>query len=456
MSNALCQKERAPLYLLNVVLTLAFFGYHFFLDRYYCLSADDFAGIAYASKGIPGFGYAWRFYLGWEGPFLGMIIQGLLMWLVAVGMPPFIGLLVIKGALTGSTMVLLSAISQRFGLKWSKQRAWLVAVLFNICLYLISPDKSEIWHWLIGTVVYLVPLIFLQLGTAALLKNKFWWAIAALAFVMQSRATYAVLGFGFIVLLTMLFWWKKAENRKQWLLLSAFLLLFLALYLIAPGNYVRLKEHGNAFPFLITQFKIGLQNLFVSYNIAKMDRVLLALLAVLPWVGFQGNIPRPKQVWQWGTPAVLYVGFAIAHEALFVYITGWREWTRVLSLHSFLFLSMVVVYGFWVFSFVSVSWKKYMQAASLIGVVGLFFHLFIGFGNELQMGKEFKTSYDARMISILEHKSIGDTLYIEPINYNGILYFEDFSEDPNHWINKDFAKAYKLDFKVALKQQDDQ
>jgi hypothetical protein len=276
-----------------------------------------------------------------------------------------------------------------------------------------------------------------------------------LAFVMQSRATYAVLAFGFIAAVTMFNWWRGSEDRKKWLLLSAFLFLFLALYLIAPGNYMRMKPHGNALPFLITQFKIGLQNLFVSYNIAKMDRVFLGLLTVLPWVGFQEKILRPKQLWQWCIPALLYVGFAVAHEILFVYITGWREWTRVLSLHSFLFLSMMFVYGFWMFTFVPVSWKKSLQLASFIGIVGLLFQLFSGFGRQLEMGKDFKDRYDARMITIVEHQGIGDTLYVQPMNYAGILYFSDFSEDPDNWINKDFIKAYELDFKVALIKQDE-
>jgi len=448
------QKERVLLSILNVMLMLAFLGYHFLLDQYYCLSADDFAGIDYGSKGIPGFSYDWRFYLNWEGPFLSCLVQALLMRLVSIGVTPSIVLLLVKATMVASSATLLKAASNRITLNWGWTKAIFGSLLFNITLYIISPNQSEIWHWLIG-LVYLIPLIFLQLGIAALLANRFWLAIAALAFVMQSRATYAVLIFGFIVLLTIFNWWQKAENRKQWLLLSAFLFLFLALYLIAPGNYVRLKEHGNSLPFLVTQFKIGLQNLFVSYNIAKMDRVLLGLLAVLPWVGFQQKIVRPKQLWQWAIPAVLYVGFAIAHEALFVYVTGWREWTRVLSLHSFLFLSMMFIYGFWVFSFVPVSWKKSLQLASFIGIGGLLFQLFNGFSHQLEMGKELKTNYDSRMVSILDHQGIEDTLYIRPMDYTGILYFNDFSEDPDHWINYDFRKAYNLDFKVALEKQDE-
>ncbi len=446
--------ENKVLVSLNVVLVGCFVAYNAFLDSNYCLSADDFAGIYFGSKGIPGFSYAWRFYFEWEGPFLSHFTQGLLFGLIAKGVPQFIGLLVVKLAMVGSTATLIAAISKRIQLHWESQKIVFAALIFNITLYVISPNQSEIWHWLVGSV-YLTPLIFLQLGTASLLRGKFWWSIAAFAFVMQSRATYAVVVFGFIVLLSIFNWWQKEENRKQWVLLSAFLLLFLVLYLIAPGNYVRLKEHGNAVPFLITQFKIGIKNLFVSYNIAKLNSVFLGCLAVFPWVVYQQGPSISRQLWQWAIPAILYAGFAIVHETLFVYITGYREWTRVLSLHSFLFLSTMFIYGFWSFSYVPVSWKKKLQYASIIGIGGLLFQFFNDFGHQLEIGKELKTKYDARMAYILDYRGVADTLYVQPMNYEGILYFEDFSEDPDNWINKDFVKAYNLDFKVALKKQDE-
>jgi hypothetical protein len=217
-----------------------------------------------------------------------------------------------------------------------------------------------------------------------------------------------------------------------------------------------MSEHGHAPKFLFQQFKSGLQNLFISYNIAKMDRVLLGLIAALPLIGASVSIPRPKKGWIWAIPAVFYGGFAIAHEALFVFVTGYREWERVLSMHSFLFLITVSVYAFWFLGLVNKQWQVRVWPFSIIGILGLSFHLFKGFGIELQAGQQLKSAYDNRMETILAHKEMGDTLYIEPMNYEGILYFEDCSEDPDHWINRDFEKAYDLDFKVAIKKQDEQ
>jgi len=439
---------------LTAILGGAFAIYHLLLDQYYCLSADDFSGINYASQGIPGFTYAWHFYWNWEGPFLSHLIVGFLMWTVSVGLPPVVVLFTVKLAMVFSNAVMLKATSSRFQLKWSTTFVLLASIVFVTVLYLISPNSTEIWHWLIG-MVYLIPIIFLQLGAAALIANRFYLAIIPLAVVMQSRATYAVLIFGFIVLLSIINWSVKSENRKRWVLVSLLSGLFLTIYLIAPGNYVRLTEHGNSTAFLISQFKVGLHNLFLSFNLAKMDRVLLGLLAVLPFLPLTNmTFPKPGRVWQWGVPLFLYVSFAVAHETLFVYITGYREWTRVLSLHSFLFLIICSVYGFWIYGSFPFLQNRKFAAIAIIGVGGLLFQLFQGIESEMEQGKLLTERNTIRMEQIMNRQETGDTLYIAPMNYNGILYFEDFSEDPDNWINGDFRKTYDLDFKIAVKSEE--
>ena len=447
--------KRVFVFGLNAILSGCYLFYHCFLDYYYCLSADDFSGIDYSSQGIPGITYAWHFYWNWEGPFLSHFVHGSLMWFVSIGVSPVFVLITTKLAMVIACSMCMWTAFDRFITRISWVESWFYGLVFTNVLYLISPNQTQIWHWLTG-MVYLYPIVFLMLGVAAIFRDKLLLAVVPMAFVMQSRATYAVLIFGFIVLVTAINWWAKTENKKQWLVLSVFLFLFLAIYFIAPGNYVRLTEHGNSSSFLVSQFQIGLQNLFVSYNIAKMDRVLLGWVAVLPLIGASVSVPRPKQVWVRAIPAVLYVGFAVAHEALFVYITGYREWSRVLSLHSFLFLVTASVYGFWFVGLINRKWRAKIWPLSAVGILGLSFHLFKGFGTELQMAEHLKVEYGNRMETISTHQQPGDTLYVKPMNYTGILYFEDFSENPDNWINKDFCKAYDLNFKVALEKSDGQ
>ncbi|MBI1287188.1 MAG: hypothetical protein GC178_06370 [Flavobacteriales bacterium] len=433
-----------------VVLAVGFSLYHLFLDYNYCLSADDFSGIDYATDGIPGLSYAWRFYFGWEGPFLSMIVQGLFMRAVAIGVPPFVVLFSVKLVLLFSSLTLITSISNRFCLAWNLDQRLFLSLVFQVTLYLISPNRSEIWHWLIGTA-YLTPLIFLQLGAALLIQGRVIASMVPLAFVMQSRATYSLIVFGFIALLCLASIILKWKNRRKWLLLGAGLCAFLLIYLVAPGNYVRMSEHGNSVSFMASQFKVGLHNLLVSYNLAKTDRILLALLAAYPVLSGAERDLKPEKIWVWFVPIVVYMGFAVVHELIFVIVTGYCEWTRVLSLHSFLFLAMALVYGLWFCSFISVRTRALVVPFSVLGVVGLCLRLFTGFGAELSSAEQLKSNYDRRLNTIFSHKG-QDTLFVEPLSYNGVLYFEDFSEDPDNWINKDFRKAYGLEFKVALKK----
>lgn len=439
---------------IQISFTTAFaviaFVYHILLDQHYCLSADDFAGIDHASKGMPGLSYAWRFYMEWEGPFLSHVIQGLIMRAVVIGGPPVLMLFLVKLCVLGSSVILLGSINKRCKIGWTGAQEFQSALAFFVTLYLISPNKQEIWHWLVGTA-YLTPIIFLQLGTAAIIERRFFLAVPPLAFVMQSRATYSLLVFAIIVLLGFVSIMRKEKDRSKWMWMTVILFAFLAAYLLAPGNYVRMAEHGKSISFMLSQFKMGLLKLLVSYNLAKMDRVLFGLMAGLPVLVTGRTIPIPHNRWFLLFPLLGYVGFLVAHEMLFVCLTGYQEWTRVLSLHSFLFLVLAWIYCAWASGILPHDIKGVGWPLSIFGTMGMIWFLYGNFGSELHAAERLKVQNQERLVTVLSHQEKGDTLFLPEIDYQGVLYFEDLSEDPEHWINRDFTKAYGLEFKVATK-----
>jgi len=334
--------------LLGGSLLLAFVIFQYSIDCNYRLSADDFSGVDYAKDGIPGLGYAWKSYWGWEGTFLNKVLQGLSMWFIGLGVPIGIVLGSIKLAIAGSNYVLLGALNKKFNLDWSKSDRLLAASVFIITLYLISPDQSELWHWAIGTSSsYMFSLSFLQLAAALILSDRVLWALIPLSFVAQSRATYAPLVFGLLFIISV--WTCKRGDKKckQWALLSVGFLIFMALYFIAPGNYVRLGSPSYEFDQWLYEYWKGVRNLFVTYNLSKVDTILLSLLVIIPAVLDREAGLQPIKKWVYAIPLILYGIFGIGHELLFVTLTGYCEWTRVLSLHVFLFYSMVLIYGFW-------------------------------------------------------------------------------------------------------------
>jgi hypothetical protein len=435
---------------LSYTIFVGFLCYHAFIDSSYRLSADDFAVTDLATQGIPGVGFALEMYLRWEGPFLGMTLLGLVCWLASVTVP-WLPLLLVKGVLVLSAAQLLKAVRPLLGSNWKSAETIGMATILMSGLYLISPNQSEIWHWLVGTP-YLFPIIFSLLGVAALLNERILLAIVPFAFVMQSRATYAILIFGLLFLVSG-YNILNGIKRKDWSIFICATFVFLLIYLVAPGNYTRMSDHGNSLAFLVSQFRIGLHHLFVSYNVAKIDRIALAILGCFMFVG---TIPRPvvpRKMWLMLIPIALYLLFAVTHEVLFVVVTGYCEWTRVLSLHSFLFMSTCVFYGFWIVAKFNLVAKRVLMLASAGSLILLVGFMLRGISQELLEAQNLRIEYDQRMNTILSHSSVGDTLYVKKVDYTGKLYFEDLSEDPDFWINKDFRKAYDLPFKVAVQKE---
>lgn len=437
-----------------VFIGCAFILYHGLIDQYYRLSADDFSGWGFAQEGFPGIGYAWHYYMSWEGPFLSMFLQGLSMWAVVIGTPPAVILIGTKMALLGACYYMLIGLTGRWHIAASRAKVLMLSLSMTITLYTISPAPDETWHWLIG-ISYLYPLIFLLIGTGLLLQGKIMLAAIPLVFVVHSNATFSTILFGAFMLVAIAASKAMPKTRNQWVLLMVILLVFLVLYLVAPGNYVRLSQSPTIGPNPINQFFKGLQNLIISYNVAKMDRVLLCCMTLCTVITVLPNELKPKKAWHWTLPLALYISFILIHEFLFVFITGHYEWPRVLTLHSFLFLAMVLTYSLWLWSLLGAKFGQTVPRLFYLGLLGSMAMMYLDLGQELRAAKEMSMNYDVRNSEIFAFDgTASDTLLLDPVAYQGKLYFVDFSSDPDNWMNKDFRIAHGLEFKVAIRSEE--
>lgn len=431
----------------------AFVLYHVLIDQHYRLSADDFSGWGFAQQGIPGFGYAYHYYLTWEGPFLSMLIQGLSMWAVALGIQPVLILLATKMALVGAFCYLLIGLTHKWNGSPGYAKIWTIALSLTITLYVISPAPDETWHWLIG-ISYLYPIIFLLIGAGMLIRGKILLAAFPLVFVVHSNATFSTILFGAFLLVAIAGSKAIPKTRNQWAVLMAILLVFLVVYLVAPGNYVRLSHSYTVGPDPVYQFVKGLQNLIVSYNAAKMDRVLLCCMTISPLAFGLPQALKPHKAWHWTIPLAAYASFILIHESLFVFITGHYEWPRVLTLHSFLFLIMVLIYCVWFCSLLDIKPSRMVSWLFYLGLGGSVAMMYIDLGQELRAAEDMAMKYDVRNSEIFSYNgTASDTLWLDPITYHGKLYFVDFSSDPDNWMNKDFRIAHQLNFKLAVKPE---
>jgi hypothetical protein len=427
------------------------------VDSHYRPNADDFAGMYYASQGLPGLGYASRFYMEWEGPFMSMIVQGLWMRALFVGIPGGIIISCIKIMLWLSSIYMFNGLVQLISGKKDLAGSILMGASFGTLLYIISSAQDEIWHWVMGTVVYTHPVIALQIGIGLLCRKKFIWAILPFAYIMQSRATYAVLFYGLSFLIVLYAWLKNTNWKKQITVANIFLLLCFLVYLLAPGNANRMSPEGFDMAHYIHEYRREIQNILISFNLAKLDRVFIALLVIIPVLPSSGFVRESKLNMWYLLPGFAYLLFVLAHGILFVYATGYAAWNRVFAMHTFLF---VIVCGFYAYTAYT-KWapdstkNKIMKLGVPLALAFLMFKMYQPLSHQLQLGKSFAEAYDVRSEEIFNFEGTAtDTLFIDALPDAGILHYWEFSEDASFWVNDDFRMRYDVEFQVALKPQE--
>ena len=443
--------------LLALICSLGFVVFHLLVDSHYRPNADDFAGMFYASQGLPGIGYASRFYMEWEGPFLSMIVQGLWMRALYVGIPGGIIITTIKVLFLLSSVYAFSGLLQFLNGRKNLAVAVIAASVTTTTLYLISSSHDEIWHWVMGTVVYVHPQIALMLAFGLLLRKKFMLALLPLAYIMQSRATYAVLFLGLFTLITAISWIYKSSWRKSITLANVFLLLCFLVYLLAPGNANRMSPEGFDFAHYLHEYKREVKNVLLSFNIAKLDRILIGVLAIIPMLPNAKVLDRlPNKLWI-ATPALAYLGFVLIHAAIFVYATGYGAWHRVISMHTLLFFIVCLFYAYTTYHWLlNNQLKQKIERFTVpLAAILLMFKMYQPISNQLKSGKAFAEAYDARSEVIFSFSGgVSDTLYVNALPKPGVLHYWELSEDVGNWINDDFRVRYDIPFQVALRKEE--
>ena len=443
--------------ILAIGSSLGFIVFHLLVDSHYRPNADDFAGMYYASQGLPGLGYASRFYMEWEGPFLSMVVQGLWMRALFIGVPGGLIISCIKIMLLLSSIYMFNGVVKLISGKKDFAGSTLMGAALVTLLYLISSAQDEIWHWVMGTVVYTHPVIALQIGIGLLCRKKFVWAILPFAYIMQSRATYAVLFYGLSFLIVFYAWLKNTNWKKQITAANIFLLACFLIYLLAPGNANRMSPEGFDMAHYIHEYRREVQNILISFNLAKLDRIFIALIAIIPILPNSRFIKdEPLKAW-YALPGLAYLLFVFAHGVLFVYATGYAAWNRVFAMHTFLFVVVCAFYAYLCYAkWIPISVKgKLKQYGVPLALAVLMFKLYQPLSDQLQLGQAFSEAYDTRSEEIFNYSgSAADTLFIDAMPSAGVLHYWEFSEDASYWVNDDFRMRYDVEFQVALKPQE--
>ncbi|MDO8340464.1 MAG: DUF6056 family protein, partial [Candidatus Woesebacteria bacterium] len=154
--------------------------------------------------------------------------------------------LITFGLLIISFSILVKRIT---GLKINNIYIYIISIALVACLYQLTPNKSESWYWLTGSVVYLWPIILFSLASSYLfvkLSSKIDYLIP-IVITFLSTSFNEAFGLIVIVFLSGAFILLRKNKEKRNLIVSmliASLLSFLIMYL-APGNDARKSSYGS-------------------------------------------------------------------------------------------------------------------------------------------------------------------------------------------------------------------
>jgi len=421
-------------------------GYFLFVGYYSRLSADDYSSQwVIREHGV--FGTAVYVYMTWGGSFLLQVIDGIITTIFGHAHTLFAYSLFLITAYYLVMCFFLVSIHNYLLLKINYLNIFFISAVVLTAFYFATPDIGMLWHWISGSSVYILSILFLLLGLALLIRRNYFLSIFPLLVFTHCRITWDLIFFLFYFL--GILFTKGKEIRKKHIFIFSILCIGAIIYVIAPGNYIRhtatIQGHHHAsFGYIISHY---LTNLYIY----KMSYALLAIFLLIPFckdICYKITaIKIPKIV----PLAVLIVSTLIQMVVLYVAVTDFYFTDRVWSLFTLLAIFVLIYY----FSVVFVKFEKRFSIVFLIlffiGLVGSNYLYIKTMINNRAGFKAFSEQYDKRMNYILSQKSKTITvLKLDKIQPPNLLYYVEFSEDPNNWVNSDFKKALELPFDVIL------
>ncbi len=161
------------------------------------------------------------------------------------------GKIMIYSIITFSFLFLsiLLLIKKVFGWQFKNIYLYLISTVLFVGLYQLTPNKSESWYWLTGSVVYLWPIILLLFAVPYLFVNSIKKSDYLIPTVLTFFSVACNEAFGLIVIsiLIISFILLRKDKQKRNIVIAmlvASLISFLIMYL-APGNDIRKMSYGS-------------------------------------------------------------------------------------------------------------------------------------------------------------------------------------------------------------------
>jgi hypothetical protein len=335
-----------------------------------------------------------------------------------------------------------------------------LATLFIVALYFATSQAVETFTFHGAVCDRLVPLLFITIALNLLLgPNKGWGTFLQLGLVALLIAGTAENVTITLVLALLLF---LARNRfvarekihTAVLFFTIELMIFLGMELLSPGSDARYQAEK------VYRFTCGPDNSYCADTLTLFlsrffpTRELLAIPFLLVFFGVVASLqaetkdvvrPLAKRVFLFLLvvllPAVLF--HLVSVQWIFNCYGPMRIWFPINVLLVLLGVATMVYFG-------SSEWRapSISRVASVIlSMAVLMFYL----GRHYNPTSAYKSAYDDRIES-LQRDHVSDSLVeVDPLPPADLVVEGDIMENPDDDVNRDFANAYGLSFKVKKK-----
>ena len=393
----------------------------------YCL--DDHWFMETIKENGGAFAAAKYFYLNYEGAFLLFLRSFTFLYL-----PKSLFLIVTLIVHLLSAWFFVLSLFVFLKSKISYLDSWLIASALCAVQYFLSLDVSCNYHWLTGSA-YLVCVTATFWATGFLLRNKPWFALPFLIFLMQSRINFAALifaAYGMLFLYQLLI--QRKFNRAYF---YSLILMFLALliYVIAPGNWNRSVTSDESTEGLI----VSLQRLFIDEYILHLPHALVfsLLIALIVPDDFVEKIRLRKL--KFFIPILLLVLFSLMNFAILYFATTkYYYGNRVWAVNTAFYFIVVSYYSVLSVAFMkNIVGKKFNNVRSLssLGIVFLLVingYIFVNLGRiNLPLAINYSKAFD-HFVSKTQKMPLtkSDTLWVPFLPESGVLRYHNMRPHP--------------------------
>lgn len=147
-------------------------------------------------------------------------------------------------------LAILIFIKRLFKFNLKNISLYLISIALFAILYQLTPNKSESWYWMTGSVVYLWPIIFFTFGVSHLFLTEFKIRDYVLACIFIFFGTAFNEAFGLLTLAMLfvyaIFSFNNINKRKLAIAMFISSLLSFLIMFLSPGNEVRRAGYGSS------------------------------------------------------------------------------------------------------------------------------------------------------------------------------------------------------------------